>query len=421
MQMIDSIDSLRILQNETLNTGEASSDHPISAKVAIMLGLLIINFFLGILPVLMKINLAKYKSLVSYLNVFGASIALATGIIYFLPHGSNSISLYLKSRKSELPDILKAIDWCYFITFFAYSFILLINKVVFDYSIGGTSGHGHSHGHGHQHGDEKKNALVEEPDDDDDEEEEAFKSVVGTKGRFSTFMHINNLKERGKSMAVTGGSMVRASIILSKSFRANSISQQDKDLLVNPKRYSIGQADNEKPKPVEVNEINKDQLPHTHQHGTEDKDKSAPVITGYYYLMVGLLSFHGFFEGFAIGCQDTNLEVMCIGIFVSIHKIVESINLGLVFYQAKVDNISFVRMIILFCIFCPFGILVGLLVDFNNLIQGIFFGICTGCLMYVSASEAISEEFAMGTNRWSKFGVFLLGAALVAGVTCAIA
>lgn len=95
---------------------------------------------------------------------------------------------------------LKEIPLCEFIVFGAYSFMLLIEKIVFSaQSLIPMLNEGGGHGHGHGHDDDvkmltddKKSPILPEDDEDSDEDEEAFKNVVSAKGKFASFLQIRN-------------------------------------------------------------------------------------------------------------------------------------------------------------------------------------------------------------------------------------
>jgi zinc transporter ZupT len=71
-------------------------------------------------------------------------------------------------------------------------------------------------------------------------------------------------------------------------------------------------------------------------------------------------------------------------------------------------------MIILFSIFTPIGISIGLIVASSNLlVQGIFLAMSAGTFLYISASEVIVEEFSLTKYRYQKYFLFMCGGILV--------
>jgi zinc transporter ZupT len=73
-------------------------------------------------------------------------------------------------------------------------------------------------------------------------------------------------------------------------------------------------------------------------------------------------------------------------------------------------------MIILFSIFTPVGILVGMvLLEASPILEGVFLAISAGTFLYISASEVIIEEFAITKYRYEKYLIFIAGG-LFAGI-----
>jgi len=71
-------------------------------------------------------------------------------------------------------------------------------------------------------------------------------------------------------------------------------------------------------------------------------------------------------------------------------------------------------MIILFSIFTPIGILVGMvLLEANPILEGVFLAISAGTFLYISASEVIVEEFAITKYRYQKYLIFITGGLFV--------
>lgn len=87
-------------------------------------------------------------------------------------------------------------------------------------------------------------------------------------------------------------------------------------------------------------------------------------------------------------------------------------------FKAGTDNVMFVRLILLFSIFTPFGGIIGVLLsESSDLVEGIFLGLSTGTFLYIACSEVIIEEFALTKYKYTKFFIFLLGGLLVNGLS----
>ena len=97
------------------------------------------------------------------------------------------------------------------------------------------------------------------------------------------------------------------------------------------------------------------------------------------------------------------------------HKWAESFALGISFFKSGTEKGTFIKMIVLFSLFTPFGILIGLIFSgAGALIQGILLSISGGTFIYVSASEVIVEEFSISKYKYWKYIFYLLAGILVA-------
>jgi zinc transporter ZupT len=132
------------------------------------------------------------------------------------------------------------------------------------------------------------------------------------------------------------------------------------------------------------------------------------------YILLVALSIHGLFEGSALGVQTELKDTLFLCIAILAHKWAESFALGMSFYKSNTEIGTYVRMIILFAIFTPLGITIGMILSGTGpLIQGIFLAVSSGTFLYVSASEVIVEEFAITRYRYQKYFLYLCGGILV--------
>lgn len=114
---------------------------------------------------------------------------------------------------------------------------------------------------------------------------------------------------------------------------------------------------------------------HDHDHDGEFKPKSN--ITP--YLLLVALSFHGFFEGIALGLQGGIKDTSFLFIAIISHKWAEAFTLGISFSKAQTDKITFVRLILLFALFTPVGIILGIFLSSSSkLVEAIFLALSTG-------------------------------------------
>lgn len=64
---------------------------------------------------------------------------------------------------------------------------------------------------------------------------------------------------------------------------------------------------------------------------------------------------------------------------------------------------------LIFSIFSPIGILIGMILLSTELVEGILLAISAGTFLYISASEVIVEEFSITKYKYEKFILFLSG------------
>lgn len=99
------------------------------------------------------------------------------------------------SEKNFESELLQELPYCYFIVFISYSFLLFVEKILFNsQSLIPMMNDGHGHGHGHGHDEDKKSQDSFSDSEDSDEEEEAMKNVVSAKGKFASFLGVRNSK-----------------------------------------------------------------------------------------------------------------------------------------------------------------------------------------------------------------------------------
>jgi zinc transporter 1/2/3 len=74
----------------------------------------------------------------------------------------------------------------------------------------------------------------------------------------------------------------------------------------------------------------------------------------------------------------------------------------------------FLKLIVLFSLFTPIGITLGILVNGQSpIVEGLFLALSTGTFIYVACSEVIVEEFAITKYKYIKYIVYILGAIFV--------
>ena len=161
---------------------------------------------------------------------------------------------------------------------------------------------------------------------------------------------------------------------------------------------------NMKLKIVDSNEINTN-IP---QHTFNPTSNITP------YILLVALSLHGLFEGIALGVMKTIRDLIFLLIAILAHKSAESLALGISFFKSGTERNIFIKMIVIFSLFSPSGIIIGILFSSAGyLIEGILLSVSGGTFLYVSASEVIVEEFAITKYKYKKYAFYLFRRILV--------
>jgi zinc transporter ZupT len=200
-------------------------------------------------------------------------------------------------------------------------------------------------------------------------------------------------------------SLMRSSQILTRTFTRPNEHNPDMDLLVNPIKSDIVQQ------------------PHEHVHHHEELEEklidTKLISNATPYLLLAALCLDGFFEGIALGIQSSWQNVLFVAGAIVINKIAVGFSLGISFKKSNTDIQTFIRFILLFSLFTPFGIVVGYFSFSNLLLKGILLAFSAGTFVYVSCSVVIVEEFAITRYRYSKYLCFLLGGLATVGISIA--
>ena len=131
------------------------------------------------------------------------------------------------------------------------------------------------------------------------------------------------------------------------------------------------------------------------------------------YILLIALSIHGSIEGIALGVMNSLKDCSILFTAILLHKWAEAFALGISFYKSGTEKNTFINMIIIFTLFGPIGIIIGMIFsDAGSLIKGVMLGISGGTFIYVAASEIIVEEFSLSKKINVKYFWFLFGGIL---------
>ena len=136
------------------------------------------------------------------------------------------------------------------------------------------------------------------------------------------------------------------------------------------------------------------------------------------YILLIALSIHGTFEGIALGVMNTHRNSFLLFIAIIVHKWAESFALGISFFKSGFEKDKFIKMIVIFTLFCPIGIFIGMFFsDAGFLMRGIMLSLSCGTFLYVATSEVIVEEFSLSQENGTKFLWYLFGSILTFVIT----
>lgn len=123
------------------------------------------------------------------------------------------------------------------------------------------------------------------------------------------------------------------------------------------------------------------------------------------------ISLHSFFEGLAVknGKLETSLIV---GLF--IHKIVESLSLGIAMFSANLDNFTFIFLATVYSVLTPAGMIFTTLKEISPNISRICNATTHGAIYFIVFVETLPAAFHDSKNRKGKFWSFCSGYVLPA-------
>lgn len=99
-----------------------------------------------------------------WLNTFSGGVFLGISLFVLVPNAKEGIEEFLE--ESGVEGGWKEMPYVYALVWLSYSFLLLVEKVVFDASalLGKEKGHHHGHDHGHEeHEHEHHSASISKP------------------------------------------------------------------------------------------------------------------------------------------------------------------------------------------------------------------------------------------------------------------
>jgi len=139
----------------------------------------------------------------------------------------------------------------------------------------------------------------------------------------------------------------------------------------------------------------------------------------YPYVLTVVLSLHSFIAGYALGAGATFNLALVIFVAEGSHKLSAAFALGVSLVRTGMARIRVLRIMLLFALMTPLGIIPGVLVssritgDTATIVSGIIDALTAGTFLYVAIVDILGEEFEAREDRWAKFALLLCGLGLM--------
>ena len=430
-------------------------------KIGCILIITFVSLLFGLIPLFC--NIKKSSKLLGFANAFSGGLFMGIGLFHLLPEAGENFESYYATPEGQ-KSIIFGQPLSYFIAFISYSLILFLEKVAFNSHA--LTAHTHGEGRSHVHHDDldepllnefdeeeplqgkdikNKNDLADEffndpyeknkkvfndyphlyyptnrssdnvrinkifiEENDSDEDENTLKNVLSSKGQFASFLQTRNILKNINPKHKMDKSLYAATKIIERTTQPQPFENCEKCDNCESKNKLIEVKINKNDNNKNENNQKSNFIP------KEDKHNFTPTSVMTPYILLIALSLHGLFEGSALGVMHTLKNTIFLLLAILAHKWAESFALGISFFKSGTEKGTFIKMIVIFSLFTPIGIIIGLLfAEAGNLIQGILLSISGGTFLYVSASEVIVEEFSVTKYKYRKYLFYLLGGILV--------
>lgn len=155
-------------------------------------------------------------------------------------------------------------------------------------------------------------------------------------------------------------------------------------------------------------------------NGTSNtKDSTAQKGAFYPYALIVALSIHSVIAGITLGAQTSLANVLLIFVAIAAHKSTAGFALGVSLARNAVPRGRALRLIGLFSVMTPIGIIVGLLVTnalegrAQIIFQAVFLSLAAGSFIYIAAFDILRDEFLQPGPRAVKWLLTVLGYGLM--------
>jgi len=185
-------------------------------------------------------------------------------------------------------------------------------------------------------------------------------------------------------------------------------------LLIEKVVHAIAEAGHEKVEHVEHHAGTPHHL-HNHHIPVGCKSRYASCV------LILAMSVDTFFEGIAFGIQSSLKQTVFFLVIIFLHKISEAFAVGVSLVKADLPREKWVKLVLLYALGIPFGIVAGILLQkasaIASLISSVFVAFAAGTFIYIAVLEIIAEELSHCDYLWRKFSLLVLGVLVVCGIT----
>lgn len=148
-------------------------------------------------------------------------------------------------------------------------------------------------------------------------------------------------------------------------------------------------------------------------------DTPTQAVALYPYALIVALSIHSLIAGITMGAQNSIANVLLIFVAIAAHKSTAGFALGVSLARNAIPRGRALRLIGLFSVMTPIGIIVGLLVTnaldgrAQILFQAIFLSLAAGSFIYIAAFDILRDEFLQPGPRAVKWLLTAVGYGLM--------
>ncbi|NQX89489.1 MAG: ZIP family metal transporter [Halioglobus sp.] len=139
----------------------------------------------------------------------------------------------------------------------------------------------------------------------------------------------------------------------------------------------------------------------------------------YPYALIVALSIHSFIAGITMGAQTSLSSVLLIFLAIAAHKSTAGFALGVSLARNGIPRRRSLRLIGLFALMTPCGIVVGLAITSaldgraQTLFQALFLSLAAGTFIYIAAFDILRDEFFQPGPHATKWILTAVGYALM--------